>query len=171
MKRSQPTPLGVVARGAVAGAVGTLAMDVLWYARAKRQGHDRPFLEWEFSLKPDWSEVSAPGELGRRILLGFLQREPPAEWAPVVNNAMHWGYGVVWGAQYGLVAASLRKRRALAALLLGPVVWGSGYVILPLAKIYKPIWQYDAQTLAKDLGAHMVYGVTTAIAFRALGGR
>jgi len=40
--------------------------------------------------------------------------------------------------------------------------------VLPLAKVYKPIWQYDARTLAKDLSAHLAYGIGTAAAFRVL---
>ena len=30
------TPLGAIGRGLIAGAVGSLAMDVLWYARYRR---------------------------------------------------------------------------------------------------------------------------------------
>ena len=41
-------------------------------------------------------------------------------------------------------------------------------VLLPAAKLYKPIWEYDRKTLAKDLGAHLVYGLATASAFRVL---
>jgi hypothetical protein len=44
-------------------------------------------------------------------------------------------------------------------------VWLSGYVVLPLAHLYKPIWEYDPKTLAQDLSAHLVYGLTTAAAF------
>jgi hypothetical protein len=44
-------------------------------------------------------------------------------------------------------------------------VWISDYVILPLAGLYKPMWEYDAPTLAQDLGGHLVYGVTAAVAF------
>jgi len=42
-------------------------------------------------------------------------------------------------------------------LPFGATVWASDYVILPAAKLYKPIWDYDAKTLANDLGAHLVY--------------
>jgi hypothetical protein len=168
MKRSQLTPLGAVVRGAVAGAIGTLAMDLVWFRRYQREGGDRRFAEWEFSSKPDWDDVSAPGQVGKRLIEGFVQRDLPPESAPIVNNVMHWGYGVVWGVQYGIVAASLSKRRATAAVLLGPVVWGSSYVLLPVAKLYKPIWEYDAKTLANDLSAHVAYGLGTAIAFRVL---
>jgi hypothetical protein len=56
----------------------------------------------------------------------------------------------------------------MLALALGPAAWLSSYVLLPLAKIYKPIWDYDAKTLGKDFSAHLVYGVVTGIAFSAI---
>jgi hypothetical protein len=34
--------------------------------------------------------------------------------------------------------------------------------------LYKPIWKYDAETLAKDLSAHLVYGLAPATALRVL---
>lgn len=43
--------------------------------------------------------------------------------------------------------------------------------VLPVIGVYKPIWQYDARTLAKDLSAHVVYGVVTAETFRLLNRR
>jgi hypothetical protein len=47
-------------------------------------------------------------------------------------------------------------------------VWTGDYVVLPLMKIYKPIWRYDVRTLADDLSAHLVFGIATAAAFRLL---
>lgn len=41
-------------------------------------------------------------------------------------------------------------------------------MILPILKLYKPIWEYDAKTLADDLSAHLVYGLATAATLRAL---
>jgi hypothetical protein len=164
----RPTPLGAVGRGVLAGAVGTLAMDLVWYGRYKRDDGDRPFLEWEFSTKPDWSAVSEPGQVGKRLVEGFLQQKLDPKWAPLTNNVMHWGYGVLWGVQYGIVAGSRPGRTVRRGLLLGPIVWASSYVVLPLAKLYKPIWKYDAKTLGKDLSAHVSYGLATAAAFRLL---
>jgi hypothetical protein len=43
-------------------------------------------------------------------------------------------------------------------------------VILPAAKLYKPIWDYDFNTLANDLSAHLAYGLGTATALRLLHG-
>jgi hypothetical protein len=39
-------------------------------------------------------------------------------------------------------------------------------VVLPAAGLYKPIREYDRETLAKDLSAHLVYGTTTAAALQ-----
>ena len=163
------TPLGALARGVFAGALGTTAMDLVMYSRYRREGGAQPVLEWEFSAGlEDWEAAAAPAHVGRRVVEGVFQVELAPRWARLTNNVMHWGYGLLWGAQYGLVAGSARRLRHTNGLVLGPVVFLSGYVVLPLAKLYKPIWEYDAPTLAKDLSAHMAYGVVTAEAFRLL---
>jgi hypothetical protein len=40
--------------------------------------------------------------------------------------------------------------------------------VLPAIGVYRPIWEYDLETLGNDLSAHLVFGVCTATAFRAL---
>ncbi len=40
-----------------------------------------------------------------------------------------------------------------------------------MAKVYKPMWEYDAKNLWKDLSSHLVYGAVTGAAFAALGSR
>jgi hypothetical protein len=62
------------------------------------------------------------------------------------------GYGSA-AAAYGVLAGSLRRPHALYGLPFGAAVWASGYVVLPEAGLYKPIWEYDAKTLARDLTA------------------
>lgn len=163
------TPLGALGRGLLAGVAGTAAMDLMWFLRYKRSGGDDNLVDWELSagLK-DWEAAPAPAQVGRRVLEGLFQRELPPETAALVSNVTHWGYGVAWGALFGLVAGSLRTPRLRHGLALGPIVWASGYVVLPLAELYKPMWEYDAKTLARDLAAHTVYGLATAGAFRAL---
>ena len=49
-------------------------------------------------------------------------------------------------------------------------MWAAGYVVLPAAKLYQPIWKYDRATLTKDLSAHLVYGLGTATVLRLLAG-
>jgi hypothetical protein len=164
------TPIGAILRGIVAGAAGVVAMDVFWYVRYRRGGGRSGPLGYEFGAEKDWTKVSAPGKLGKRLIEGFTQDELPAERAPLVNNAMHWAYGLGWGAIYGVVAGSLRDPRPLIGPAFGAVVWVAGYALLPLAKLYKPIWEYDAKTLGQDLAGHLLFGVGTGVAFRLLTG-
>jgi hypothetical protein len=163
------SPIGAVIRGLVAGALGTAAMDALLFSRYRRGGGDSALRDWELSSGlTSWDDAPAPAHVGKRMFEGLFQHELPASRAPLVNNVMHWGYGILNGAQYGLVAGSLRAPRVRYGLPFGAAVWGSSYVILPAAGLYEPIWKYDAKTLANDLSAHLVYGLATATSMRAL---
>jgi hypothetical protein len=163
------TPLGAVVRGAVAGAVGTVAMDLLWYSRYRRSGGQSGFIDWEFSAGVDsWDNAPAPAQFGRRVIQGIFQRELPAERAHFVNNVVHWATGVGWGAAFGLVSGSVGTRRTWDGVIFGAGVWLQSYAVLVPAKLYKPIWEYDAKTLWKDLSAHLVYGLAAATTFRVL---
>jgi hypothetical protein len=171
---SAPTPLspiGALARGVVAGAVGTAAMDTLWFVRYRRGGGTESPERWEFSAGlTSWDDAPAPALVGKRLVEGLFGIQIPASRVALVNNITHWGYGALGGAQYGVVAGSLARQRVSYGLPFGASVWGASYVVLPLAKLYKPIWDYDRVTLAKDLSAHLVYGLTTAAAMRLLSG-
>lgn len=162
------SPIGAVVRGVLAGAAGTAAMDLVWYGRYRRGGGHQAFAEWEFSSDVTWDTAPAPAHVGKRLTEGFLQRPLPEDAAPLVNNVMHWAYGLGWAAAYGIVAGSMRRPKLGWGVFFATIVWGSGYVVLPLAKLYKPIWEYDLPTLAKDYSAHLAYGTTTAAAFRVL---
>ncbi|HUZ78634.1 MAG TPA: hypothetical protein VMV93_13730 [Chloroflexota bacterium] len=169
--RGSVTPVGVVIRGLVAGAMGTLAMDGLWYVRYRAGGGHSGFGAWEFSAGLTWDQAGAPAQVGKRLAEGFLQRPLPATAAPLTNNVVHWGYGMLWGALFGLVAGSARRQRLVFGPLFGALVWLSSYVSLPAAGLYKPLWEYDRQTLAKDLSAHLTYGAATGAVLRLLLGR
>jgi hypothetical protein len=165
------TPIGAVARGLAAGALGTMAMDVLWFSRYRRGGGDSGFAAWELSAGlSGWEHAPAPALVGKRLVEGLFARTIPASRAALVSNVTHWTYGMLGGAQYGMIAGSLRRPRVRYGVPFGSSVWATGYAVLPAAHLYKPIWQYDADALAKDLSAHLVYGLGTAAAFRLMSG-
>ena len=168
-RHSTSTPLGAIGRGLSAGALGTLAMDALWYARYRRGGGGSNFPAWEFSSGLcTWDEAPPPAQIGKRLFEGLFQRQLSPNRAALVNNVTHWAYGLLGGGEYGIVAESLRKPRIRYGLPFGATVWAVGYAVLPAAKLYKPIWEYDRETLAKDLSAHLVYGLATAATLQLL---
>lgn len=167
MTRRAITPVGAIVRGVGAGTAGTAAMDTAQYLLYRQGGGTERFVDWETSAGvKDWDSAPAPAQIARRLVEALTRKELEPSKARCANNAAHWATGIGWGAAYGVLAGSLRKPKIRYGLLWGAVVWASGYAILPAAGLYKPIWEYDAKTLAKDLGIHLVYGLTTATAFK-----
>ena len=144
-------------------------MDAFLFVRYRRTGGSSSAWEWESSAGvTSWEQAPAPALVGKRLVEGLFAIELPPARTRLVNNVMHWAYGIFNGAQYGIVAESLPEPWIRYGLPFGAAVWIGDYVILPAAKLYEPIWKYDAKTLANDLTAHLVYGLATATALRLL---
>lgn len=159
-------PSRVLLRGAVAGAVGTAAMDLALFSRYRAGGGHEGLFAWETSENVGkWDEASAPGQIGRKVVHAFLGHDLPDEWARPITNLVHWTTGVGWGVGYALISELTGRNNWKKGLGFGTVVWLTDYVVLPLAGVYKPIWQYDVKTLADDLTAHLVYGATLGLSF------
>lgn len=161
--------VGSFVRGVLAGALGTLAMDVLWYVRFRRGGGDQSFVDWEFSVGLDsWDKASAPAKVGKLLYERIFGHELSADYAALSNNVMHWSYATSWSGLFGLLASTRTSRPVWLGLPFGAFVWAVSYVILPRLGLYKPIWEYDLSTLWQDLSAHLTYGFTTGVALRTL---
>jgi hypothetical protein len=159
------TPLAAVTAGLLAGAVGTIGLDAVHYLKQRLAGSTQGPLAWEFAPVKTWDEAPAPGQVARRVIEGFTQRELPDRTAWLGSTIAHWAYGALAAGAYGVLVGSLRRPRVLYGLPFGAAVWATGYVVLPQAGLYEQIWKYDARTLAWDLGAHLAYGATTGSAF------
>jgi hypothetical protein len=163
--------VGLVA-GTLAGAAGTAALDALQYRRYRRGDGKEGFWRWELASDVmSWDQASAPGQVARKAWHRVTGEDPPESWARPATNLVHWATGIGWGAAYGALASMSSHHPLARALALGPTAWIQGYIVLPLAKVYKPIWEYDAKTLADDLSAHVVYGDVVSLVFWALTGR
>lgn len=154
------------AAGAIAGAVGTLAMDLIWYARHRQGDGDEPFTDWEFSASTDsFEDASAPGRVGKRIA-DTLGVDLPDEAAGETSNVMHWLMGVGYGVGHGVLNDG--RSTVAAGLLTGVGAFANSYATLGVIGVYEPIWEYDAETLWKDLSAHLAFGLATSAAYRLL---
>lgn len=173
MKSQHPTPLRALSNGVLAGIIGTAAMDLLWYRRYKRDGGKDGLLDWEFSAGTEsYEQAGAPAQVGKQLVEGFLQTELEPSTARSMNNAVHWATGIGWGTLHALLAASAPKEPpARYGLATGALAWSASYALLAPAKVYKPMREYPASVLGKDLSAHLVYGLATGAAFRILSRR
>ena len=160
------SPLRSVVPGAVAGAVGTAAMDAVQYLRYRAGGGKTRPLHYEFAAVASFEQAPAPAQIAKRLFEALFHRTVPDEKVNLANNVMHWGYGMAWGGALGLVAGTRRSASAWWGPLFGTVVFVSDYVVLPPTGLYRQIWEYDARTLSKDWADHVVYGSVTAVALR-----
>lgn len=141
-------------------------MDLVWFFRYRRGGGHEGLFAWETSKNVGkWDDASAPGQIGRKVLHAVVGHDLPDEWARPITNLVHWTTGAGWGVQYALISELTGRSNWKRSLGFGTAVWLTDYIVLPLAGVYKPIWQYDIKTLADDLTAHLVYGATLGLSF------
>lgn len=156
--------------GAVAGALGTLAMDLLWYGRYRSGQGTQAFLAWETSEGTDSFETAAAPAQTAKVVADLVGVELPDSAARTVNNVVHWATGIAWGQAHGAASAVLGTSTPLLGPVTGVVAWSTSYVVLPRLGVYKPMREYDNDVLWQDLSAHLIYGMTLGLVFRLLSG-
>ncbi len=143
--------LSVMARGMVAGAVGTMAMTV------------SELLEMSLSGR-EGSQV--PGQVGAHLL---PNRDPQSTSdAATLNNPVHWVHGISMGAVRGLLdVAGLRGPAASAARFA--LLWGGDTALYRALKIADVPWRWTAADLATDLLHKGLYAAITGATHDAMG--
>ena len=133
-------------------------MDLLLYTRYRRGGGHQDPWAWETAKGgDDWEKAPAPAKVGKKMAAA-AGRELPSDALRATTNVMHWGYGTGWGSLLGLAQVTGMRAGVFRGLVFGSLVWAFDYAVLPPMGIYQPIWEYDAETLWKDLSAHLLYG-------------
>jgi hypothetical protein len=154
---TRPLPR-IVRTGVLAGIVGTAAMDLVWYGRYRAGGGVAPFAEWEFRSKIDgFDHAPAPAKVGQ-IVARKVHIDLPDSSAGLTNNVVHWSTGVTWGIAASLLRLLPGFGAVKSGVVAGLAAWSTSYAVLPKLGVYKPITDYDAETLWKDLSAHLVFG-------------
>lgn len=163
-------PLRSMMLGAVAGAVGTLAMDLLWYRRFRAGGGSQEFVAWETSEGTEgFNDAAAPARTAKAVadLVGVHLPESSAR---TMNNVVHWGTGIGWGEAHGVATSVLGTSSPLLGPVTAVVAWATSYAVLPLLGVYKPMREYDRETLRQDLTAHLAFGAALGVTYRLLAG-
>ncbi len=143
--------LGTLARGALAGALGTLLMtpvQLLGLEPRSRRDHAR------------WMPRRVFTGLARR--LGFAHKTPGDERTALAGGA-HLAYGAAFGALYALWRGT-RGGNVLSGLAFGLAVWAGNYAgVLPAARIVPPPDEEDPRQTARLVAAHIVYGTVLGL--------
>lgn len=158
LRRKSPTPLGAVARGFVAGAIGS-GVQSLFFKLVKAP---KPTRLPEGEGKPEGNDVSALQAVATR-LEGMTRRDLGDK--SRVASAIHVLFGAMWGGVYGLVRESFR----MPPQLFGVLVWAlSDNVLLPAFRLAAWPNRYSAREHRYAVQAHLAYGLATAGSYAAL---
>jgi uncharacterized membrane protein YagU involved in acid resistance len=108
---------------------------------------------------------TAPARAAQRVL-GIKEFESPRDVARF-SDLVHWGYGTGWG-----VVRALLGEVGLGSRLATPAhfgaLWGSELVILPSLDVAPPAYLWPKQEVAIDVFHHLVYALTTGVAYELL---
>jgi hypothetical protein len=166
VRRKAPSPLGAVARGLIAGAVGAGAQS-LFFLATKRFVPTPTRLPAELE-KP---ESGAKGEssletVARRTVDGLMQRGPLDKKSKArAASVIHYLFGAAWGGLYALCRESFRT----SPLLFGLGVWLAGdNLLLPAFRVAAWPQHYTFKEHHYAAHAHLVYGLSTAGAYALL---
>ena len=143
---------GALARGMIAGAVGTVALTLserLEMAITGREG----------------SQV--PGEVGAHLLPG-KDPDAPSD-VERLNTPVHWAHGIAMGGLRGLLdVGGVRGTAATAAHFA--LFWGSDAMLYRALGVADVPWRWSGDELASDVLHKGVYAVATGAVYEALAG-
>jgi uncharacterized membrane protein YagU involved in acid resistance len=138
--------------GGIAGFVGTMAMTA-----AMRRMHRRLPAKERYPLPPREIVDSTAAKAGTDL---------PGEAARDITTAAHFAYGAAVGAVIGALNPSPAKPTGAVA---GVAVWLASYMgWIPAMNVLEPASRHPRRRNALMLGAHLVWGWSTAAAMREL---
>jgi hypothetical protein len=164
---SYQSPLAVIVKGALAGVAGTAVMSA-FMERApelmERAGISPAAEDAEPTAQPKDPEAPASPteELAERVTEGA----PHGEGRAVAGHAIHWGYGAAWGAYFAVIQSTFRPSSILHGILLGGLMSAVATRILPQIGLTSE--PRSRGELLTNVASHVVYGLTTSIAYRIL---
>ncbi len=146
---SATTPLAALARGVLAGAVGTVAMTVSERLEMSLTGREAS---------------TVPGQVGAHLLPG-ADPAVPADVARL-NGPVHWGHGIAMGALRGVLdVAGVHGPAATAAHFA--LVWGGDATLYRALGVADVPWRWSGGELGADLLHKGVYAAVTGAVYDA----
>lgn len=165
------TPLGALARGMAAGALGALAQN--WFFKASaRIAPETPKDVFEPAEEQQKSEMAVE-TIARRFAEGLMRRGPLSQSAKQAGGeVVHFAFGAGWGGLWGLARETYPQlNRPLGVAAFSALVWTAGdHLLEPAFKLAAWPQAYPLKTHAYAFAAHLVYGLGVWASYEATRG-
>ncbi|HZX93999.1 MAG TPA: hypothetical protein VFE90_05750 [Myxococcales bacterium] len=166
VRRKAPSPLGALARGLIAGAIGTGVETLFYKATARWAPAPARLPPGPARRAPEGQAESVLETAARRTVEGLMQRGPLGpEQKSRAALIIHYLFGSAWGGIYGLCRESFRT----SPLLFGGSVWLVGdWLLLPALRLGAWPQHSSVKEHLYASQAHVAYGFSTAAAYALL---
>jgi uncharacterized membrane protein YagU involved in acid resistance len=166
------TPLGGLARGLVAGAVGSAVQSLFF----RLTGRIAPAPPRDVFRPPERQQrdEQATETVARRFVEGLMHRGPLTDEQKAIGGSLvHYAFGAGWGALYVLARETFpRMGWRSTALGFSTAVWLFGdNLLLPAFELAAWPQRYPARNHAYAWAAHVVYALGVLGTYEALGPR
>lgn len=142
--------IAAVARGMLAGAVGTIAMTVTELLEMSISGREGS---------------SVPGQVGAHLLPGKNPDDPTD--VQRLSSPVHWAHGIAMGGVRGLLGVAGLQGPAASATHFA-LVWGGDAALYRALGVADVPWRWGADELTSDLLHKGVYAAVTGAVYDAL---
>jgi putative membrane protein len=156
-----------ILRGVVAGAVGGLVASFVMNQFQAGVGLAEKDLMDEPPAKPrgDDATVKTATAISRKVRGRRVAQRDKKK----AGSAVHYGFGAMCGAVYGLLAETVPASKLGFGAAYGSTVWLlADEIAVPALGLSAPISETPAGAHAKALASHWVFGVTTDLTRRAI---
>jgi len=82
-----------------------------------------------------------------------------------LNNAVHWGYGTIWGLFMVLFYLTGLNNLVYMILSYFVIMWGHGLILLPILKVASPPWKWKKSEILLDAFHHFILAIVTVLAY------
>jgi len=148
--------------GAIGGAAGTFVLDKVMGFLSGYQSKRDKWLERELIREEPTQALARKAASSVGIDLGKERKQQ-------LGTAVHWGYGIAWGAIYGV----LRNRVGVTSKAAG-VPFGIGFglfgegLLLPTFNLTPPATEFPISSHLVGVAAHCAYAATAEAVCSAL---
>ena len=117
-------------------------------------------------------EVDAPddprAELADKVAAGVFETDLSADTAQTSSKVIHWGYGALWGAIFGIMQSSLRIPHLVHGTIFGGVVAGVASTLVPAMGLAPSPKDQPKAMSAMQFVNHLIFGWAVALTYRVL---
>ena len=162
------TPLGAIARGITAGIGGTLMLSLSMKevpSLLGKVGIDLPS-DTRKSGAGGGRHAAKPVErLAGKLAGDVFEKNLDRKQKQVAGQALHWAYGLGWGAFYGVMRSSLPFPGIAQGTILAGVMGATAATLIPSMHLTPPTDEIPTERKALQQLYILFYACTTALIF------